>query len=137
MIDYSSLQVPGPTITDLSSPFWNGAQDSQLMLQLCDTCHQHVFYPRPLCPHCWCGKLDWVPACGQGSLKSFSQIWKPGHPGWIPVAPYYVGLVPLKEGPTILSHILTGSDLPRVGDPLVLAPTEVSGRVLPFFEIAK
>lgn len=137
MTDYAALQVPGPTITDLSTPFWDGAQNSQLMLQVCDACHQHVFYPRPLCPHCWRGKLDWVPACGHGTLKSFSQIWKPGHPGWLPVAPYYVGLVRLQEGPTMLSHILTGSDAPRVGDPLVLAPTEVSGRVLPFFETAK
>ena len=137
MIDYSSLQVPGPTITDLSRPFWNGAQNSQLMLQFCTSCHQHVFYPRPICPHCWRGKLDWVPACGTGILKSVSQIWKPGHPGWLPAAPYYVGLVLLSEGPTMLSHILNDTDVPRVGDSLALAPTEVSGRVLPFFKTIK
>ena len=137
MIDYSSIQVPGPTITDLSRPFWDGVQDSQLMLQLCDSCQQHVFYPRPLCPHCWRGKLDWVSASGHGTLKSFSQIWKPGHPGWLPAAPYVVGLVLLAEGPTMLSHILVGSHTPCVGDPLVFAPTKVAGRELPFFQIIK
>ena len=137
MIDHSSLQVPGPTITDLTRPFWNGVADKQLLLQFCDSCQQHVFYPRPLCPYCWRGSLDWVPASGHGTLKSFSQIWKPGHPGWLPAAPYVVGLVLLAEGPTMLSHILVGSHTPCVGDPLVFAPTKVAGRELPFFQIIK
>lgn len=137
MIDYAALKVPGPTITDLSAPFWDGAQDGKLMLQVCNVCQMHVFYPRPVCPNCWQGKLVWTEASGKGHLKSFSQIWKPGHSGWLPVAPYYVGLVSLQEGPTMLSHILAGPDAPRIGDPLVLAPTETAGRVLPFFQIKK
>jgi hypothetical protein len=43
----------------------------------------------------------------------------------------------LAEGPTMLSHILVGSHTPCVGDPLVLAPTKVAGRELPFFQIIK
>ena len=137
MTSYAALQVPGPTITDLSAPFWDGAQGGKLMLQICKACQTHVFYPRPLCPHCWRGKMEWVPASGRGTLKSYSQIWKPGHSGWIPVAPYYVGLVHLHEGPTLLSHILTDKDTLSVGDPLVLAPTDVAGRILPFFDTTK
>ncbi|MCE8470816.1 OB-fold domain-containing protein, partial [Rhodovulum sulfidophilum] len=58
-------------------------------------------------------------------------IWKPGHPGWIPAAPYVVGLVELAEGPTMLSHIL--GKAPEIGMDLTLAPTNTGGRVLPCF----
>ncbi|MGT2466795.1 OB-fold domain-containing protein [Mesorhizobium atlanticum] len=40
---------------------------------------------------------------------------KPGHPGWLPAAPYVVGLIELAEGPTMLSLILPGTQPLQVG----------------------
>lgn len=136
MTDLSDLRVPGPTTIPLTAPFWDAASDGRLLIQRCAACGRAVFYPREICPHCWSGQLEWEEASGLGRLKSFSTIWKPGHPGWLPVAPYVVGLVELDEGPTMLSHILAVAQQgPKVGDRMRLAPSNIGGRVLPAFEI--
>lgn len=134
MTPLSELQVPGPTATPLTQPFWDAAAKGELIIQRCRSCEQAVFYPRALCPHCWSDSLGWVSASGSGRLKSFSQIWKPGHPGWIPAAPYYVGLVELAEGPTMLSHILAPSGSLSVGDALRFKAQDIGGRILPCFK---
>jgi uncharacterized OB-fold protein len=131
----ADLTVPGPTTTALSEPFWKAVDAGKLVIQHCKSCDQSVFYPRSLCPHCWSDALHWVTATGQGVLKSYSRVWKPGHPGWIPAAPYFVGLVEMAEGPTMLSHILTEKETISVGDPLRFAPTNIGGRILPCFNL--
>lgn len=133
MTDLSQLGVAGPIYEPLNQPFWEAAAQGVLKIQRCGACDRHVFYPRPICPHCWADALDWVAVSGRGRLKSYSEIWKPGHPGWIPVAPYLVGLVELDEGPTLLSHILAQDNHVQIGDRLTLAPTQIGGRVLPCF----
>jgi uncharacterized OB-fold protein len=135
MSNLSKIKVPGPTITLLSEPFWKAANEGQLILQHCAQCDRSVFYPRGRCPHCWADALNWKPASGEGRLKSFSEIWKPGHPGWVPAAPYIVGLVELAEGPTMLSHILTDGKAVTVGASLRFKSTNIGGRNLPCFEI--
>lgn len=131
MTDLATLNVPGPTVTPLTAPFWQAAAEGRLLIQRCGACCKAVFYPREICPHCWADALSWEDAGGSGRLKSFSIIHKPGHPGWGVATPYTVGLVELTEGPTMLSHILTED--PQVGMALTLAPTDIGGRVLPCF----
>lgn len=134
-VKLTDLEVPGPTETALTRPFWDAASEGRLLIQRCGACNKAVFYPRAICPHCWSDALVWEEASGQGSLKSFSEIWKPGHPGWIPATPYFVGLVELDEGPTMLSHIISAGQKVGAGAPLRFAPTQIGGRVLPCFTI--
>ncbi|GAB1381473.1 Zn-ribbon domain-containing OB-fold protein [Pararhodobacter aggregans] len=134
MTDLSTLKVPGPTAIALTQPFWDAAAEGRLVIPHCRACDQSFFYPREICPHCWADAWDWRQASGQGRLTSFSRVWKPGHPGWAPAAPYAVGLVALADGPVMLSHIL--SPEPAVGMALTLAPTDIGGRVLPAFRPA-
>lgn len=133
MNDLSDLKVPGPTITQLTAPFWDAAEAGRLHLQHCEACQRAVFYPRRICPHCWSDRLVWREASGRGHLKSFSIVHRPGHPGWAPAAPYVVGLVELAEGPTMLSLVL--DEAPSVGMALRLRPTRVGDRRLPAFEV--
>ena len=134
MTSLSDLTVPGPTATPLSEPFWAAAREGRLLIQRCGACNGAIFYPRGLCPHCWAEAPDWEEASGAGRLKSYSEVWKPGHPGWTRAAPYIVGLVELSEGPTLLSHILAKGRRVSVGDPLRFVPTNIGGRILPCFE---
>jgi uncharacterized OB-fold protein len=136
MVDLKSLNLPGPTVTRLSAPFWEAAENGKLLIQHCGNCQSHVFYPRALCPHCWSSRLDWKEASGRGRLKSYSCVHRPGHPAWQPVAPYIVGLVELAEGPTMLSFIHAAGEGIAVGDFLELAPTRLGGRMLPAFQRA-
>lgn len=136
-LSFAELNVPGPTIIPLTEPFWAAAEKGELLVQRCRDCDKAHLYPRALCPHCWSDRLDWQRASGQGRLKSFSVVHRPGHPGWLPVTPYIVGLVTLAEGPTMLSLVLPGNGAPRVGDALDLSPINIGGRVLPTFRITQ
>lgn len=133
MSQLSQLEVPGPTVTALTKPFWDAAAKGVLSIQKCNACGKHIFYPRPLCPGCWEAALEWTEVSGKGRLKSFSQIWKPGHAGWIPATPYLVGLVELTEGPTMMSLILADDNEVSVGDALVFESMSIGGRLLPIF----
>ena len=135
-VDLSSLNTPGPIITKTSAPFWEAAEKEKLVFQVCKDCCESIFYPRIICPVCWSNNLIWKNASGRGELKTFSVVYKPGHPAWAPITPYVVGLVELVEGPTILSFIITNQRYScNVGDKLVLAPTNISGRILPAFKL--
>ena len=134
MTDLSSLNVPGPTIVELTAPFWDAAKRGKLLVQRCAGCRNAVFYPREICPYCWSSDLGWEETPGRGRLKSYSTVHKPSHPGWVPAVPYHVGLVELDEGPTLLSHILLQPEHLTVGVRLKLKPVEIGGRVLPAFE---
>jgi hypothetical protein len=136
MKNYLSLSVPGPTITALSKPFWDAASEGKLLIQQCTVCHKGVFYPRPICPHCWQDALQWSEARGQGVIISFSTIYTPGHSGWLPVVPYNIGLVRIFEGPTLLSHILMHGQKLKIGSRVEFSSTQVGERVLPFFKSA-
>jgi uncharacterized protein len=136
MKDLSALDAPGPTITTLSAPFWKAAQEERLALQHCEGRGRSVFYPRGHCPYCWGRKLTCRDASGR--LKSHSTVHKPGHPGWLPIAPYTVGPIELEEGPTMLSFIILedGEGPPPVGTPMRLSPTQIGKRILPCFRKA-
>ncbi len=133
MTDLAALQVPGPIHEPLNAPFWEGVEAGVLRIQRCGACGASVFYPRPICPRCWSDALRWVEARGTGRLKSYSEIFKPGHPGWSPATPYLVGLVELTEGPVLMSHILAAGNAVAIGDALTFAPTDIGGRILPCF----
>ncbi|WP_104402365.1 Zn-ribbon domain-containing OB-fold protein [Vibrio penaeicida] len=128
------LQVPGPTITALTQPFWRAVSECELEIQQCQSCHKHIFYPRSQCPFCWGEDLQWQRVTGSGTLKSYSQVNKPGHPGWIDITPYYVGLIELNEGPTLLSYLFRTKKDMQIGDRFKFEPTNLGGRILPCFE---
>ena len=135
-MEFDLLKAPGPTITALTAPFWEAAEQGRLIIQHCEDCGSAIFYPRPICPHCWNSHLSWRDASGKGTLRSWSTVHRPGHPGWEPAAPYTVGIVKLVEGPTMLSLILKATTAAFALDaPVRLKPTRVAGRTLPAFEI--
>jgi uncharacterized OB-fold protein len=135
MTGFSGLQVPGPTVTALTASFWAAAQEGRLLIQHCEACDRSIFYPRQICPHCWSNRLEWRDTSGRGQLRTFSRVHRPGHPAWVEVAPYVIGLVELAEGPTMLSVIIEGNAEAYVGAPLTIAPTMLGERRMPFFAV--
>ena len=134
-VDLSQLKIPGPTTTALTAKFWDAVSEGQLIIQFCEECSEAVFYPRLFCPHCWSNRLVWRKASGCGVLKSFTEVHKPGNPGWLDAAPYVVGLVALQEGPTMLSLIIPEKGYScLVGDLLKFVPMNIGGRILPVFK---
>jgi uncharacterized protein len=134
-IDPSLLQVPPPTPTGETLPFWEAARRGELLLQHCADCERWIFYPRALCPHCWSERIDWRPASGLGTVRSFTIVHKPGHPAWGVAAPYPIAALDLAEGPRMLTALLgiDPADV-RVGLPVRVRFEPVGDWTLPFFE---
>lgn len=80
--------------------FYNLDQGN-FLVQQCNACCKHVFYPRVLCPHCGAEDLRWVEPSGRGTVYSFSVIaGKPGSD-----ADYNVVLVDLDVGVRMMSRV--------------------------------
>jgi uncharacterized OB-fold protein len=81
----------------------------RLALQACAQCGARIFYPRPICPHCWSDRLDWVDAAGRGEVLSFSLIHRPNDPAFFAEAPIVLAEIRLAEGVALLARVI-GAD---------------------------
>lgn len=133
-IDVSELQVPPPTPTGTSTPFWEACAAGRFTLQHCLDCAHWVFYPRQMCPFCWSERLEWRAASGRGTVRSFTVIHRPGHPAWRVAVPYTVVVLDLEEGPRMLTALVDvePADV-RVGLPVEVTLRHVGDHTLPFF----
>lgn len=132
----AAMKRPGPRPSPLTRPFWAEAGEHRLTIQRCNACDSHVFYPRQRCPHCWSADLDWVVASGKAKIVSFVGAYKPGHPAFVPDAPYVIALVDLAEGPRMLTNIINVEpDDNLVGREVAVVFVDQDGTTLPKFRL--
>jgi len=108
-----------PLVENENEPFFQALEDGRLLVGRCGSCERHHYYPRPHCPHCWSDDVEWVPACGQATLYTWSVIHTNDLPPWPSRVPYVAGVVELAEGPRMMTHIVgaEGDEL-SIGMPL-------------------
>ena len=104
---------PLPIIDGESRPFWEGCAQGKLMIQRCEDCGKHIFYPRIVCPHCFSDRVQWVESKGTGTIYSFTVARRPGAPGFENDVPYVVALIDLDEGVRMMSTV-TDVDVEKV-----------------------
>jgi uncharacterized protein len=80
--------------------FADSLEKGEFKIQLCNHCHQHIFYPRLICPHCGSQDLTWKLASGFGCVYSTSI------PRGMPEGDYNIALIDLEEGPRMLSRVV-------------------------------
>lgn len=97
---------PLPVVTEENRPFWEGCRQGKLLLQFCDQCQQHQFYPRLYCMHCGSSNVRWVSASGRGVIYSYTVIHQNKSPEFVQDTPYNVVVVQLAEGPRLMSTIV-------------------------------
>jgi uncharacterized OB-fold protein len=105
-----SKAVPRPTPE--TAPYWEGAALGELRIQLCRSCNEHYFYPRPACPRC--GSLDtvWVVASGRARLHTY-VITHRAAGGFEADTPYAIAVVELDEGPRMMTNIVGVDQTPE------------------------
>ena len=75
--------------------------EGRLLIQRCNDCSTHVFYPRELCPNCHGTSLAWVETPGTGSVYSVTTVRRKPEAG----GDYNVSLIELDEGVRMLSCV--------------------------------
>jgi uncharacterized OB-fold protein len=134
----SAVPKPQQRATEISRPFWAGANECRLVIQRCadPACGKAVFYPRACCPFCQGPDLTWFKASGTGRIISHTTIFRTHHEGFDSEVPYVFAAVELSEGPCIYAQV---PGAPTDGRSLIDRPVTVdfvehgSGGRMPVF----
>lgn len=122
-------------IDDESKPYWDGLKDEKLYIQYCGDCHQYIFYPRMLCPHCFSEKINWHESYGTGKIYSFTVVHQAFGP-FKDEAPFVVGIIELDEGVRMMTRILGEKEQIAIDKPVSVVFTWVENDlVLPYFQV--
>jgi uncharacterized protein len=124
---------PLPEPTSVSAPHWEACRRGSLLVQRCSVCGTYVFPPEPHCTACLSGDLAWIESAGQGTIHSYSVVWRPQQPAFS--VPYVVIVVELSEGWHMLSNLRDCDPTEvRVGTPVGVTFEPVDDQIwLPMF----
>jgi uncharacterized OB-fold protein len=75
--------------------------EGRFLIQRCNDCKKHVFYPRVVCPHCASAALEWVAPKGTGSVYSTTTVRRKPDAG----GDYDVSVIELDEGVRMMSRV--------------------------------
>lgn len=130
-------EKPLPVIDIETRPFWEAAKAHRLMLQQCGGCKKYIHYPRALCPYCHGDELEWKDVSGEGTIHTFTVARRPAGPTFKEDVPYVIALIDLKEGPRMMSNIVTDDvDAVKIGQAVQVFFDDVSEEVtLPKFKV--
>ncbi len=81
--------------------YHNALREGRFVIQHCDGCGLHVFFPRVVCPHCAGTSLRWVEPSGTGVVYSTTTVRQRAEKG----GDYDVSLIDLDEGVRMMSRV--------------------------------
>ena len=111
-----------------TQPYWDGLASGKILLQRCTSCSTIRHYPRPVCAACFSLDHDWVPACGDATVHSWTITHHAFHPAFKAALPYALVTADLPEGVRVIAP-LVGVDAGtlRIGLSLRLVVDGVTG----------
>ena len=129
--------IPLPMPTSVSQPFWDGCRDRRLLYQRCQECDAVIFDPAAACRVCLSPRLEWEESRGEGSVYSWTVVWRPQTPAF--TVPYAVIIVDLDEGYQMLSSLIdSDTDVLRQGLRVRVEFRDMSEEItLPYFVVAE
>lgn len=105
--------------------------EGQFIIQQCNGCQRHIFYPRQICPHCGNWGLKWVESCGTGTIYSTTTVRRASDAG----GDLNVSLIDLDEGVRMMSRVEgIAPHQVRIGMRVVARVIDKDGRGLVTFE---
>jgi uncharacterized protein len=130
---------PKPREDADNTAFLEAWRRAKLLVQSCTSCGRSIFYPRPICPHCWSDRVESRDASGKGRIVSFSIVWRPNDAAFDDEIPIVLAEVELAEGASLIARIVgCRSEEVRLGQPVELPPSPSCVRYpLPVFQLAK
>jgi uncharacterized OB-fold protein len=90
------------------------AQLSQghFLIQHCNACDKHIYFPREICPHCGAADPVWATPSGHGTVYAVTTVRRKAEAG----GDYNVSLIDLDEGVRLMSRVtLQPPDAVRIG----------------------
>lgn len=127
--------IPRPAVDSDSRPFWEGLQKEELLIQRCNHCQKHIFYPRSICPHCFYEDVSWVKSSGQGHIYSYTVVHQT-FGAFKDQVPFVVGIVELDEGVRMMTRVLGDREQIMVGNSVEIVYKKIDDNLtVPYFRI--
>jgi uncharacterized OB-fold protein len=117
-----------------SAPFWEGAAAGELRYPRCSACGRADFPAAPHCRYCLEDALVWQVSAGQGTVYSYTVVWRPVTPDF--TTPYAPAIVVLDEGYSMMTNLigLDSDDLEIDMRVMVSFFLVANGLTLPYFQ---
>ncbi|MEC2057395.1 Zn-ribbon domain-containing OB-fold protein [Peribacillus psychrosaccharolyticus] len=92
-------QKPIPLKNQDNSPYWEGADRHELILQKCDSCKAYSHPPGPSCAKCGSTELSWERQGNDihGKVYSYIISYRPFLPGFQDDLPLIIAIVELEK----------------------------------------
>ena len=97
---------PLPEMRNAGATFWSKAAEGVLVVPRCTDCGRTFWHPRPRCPHCGSGRVDWIRGSGKGTVHTFTVVRQSGDPYFKTKVPYVVAMIDLDEGVRIMTNVV-------------------------------
>ena len=81
--------------------YFAALKSGKFLIQACNDCKRHIFFPRVACPHCGSRSLDWVAPSGKGTVYSTTYMTRKPEDG----GDYNVAIIRLDEGVQMMSRV--------------------------------
>ena len=119
MMAEKTYRKPLPRIDEESRGFWEALARHELYFQRCRSCGTKRLYPRAVCPVCLSSHTECVPACGRGTVYTFTVTHQNQSPGFREELPYVLAIVELEEGVRLMTNVVgCAPDAVRIGMPV-------------------
>jgi uncharacterized protein len=89
------LPIPTAEPSGLFAPYWQGARQDKLMVQISPKTGAHQWPPEWICQDNHEFQVDWIEVEPRGRIFSWTRIWHPVHPTLMEAGPYIVVIVEL------------------------------------------
>ena len=73
----------------------------KFLIQQCNSCAMHIYFPREICPHCGSDQLALVAPSGLGTVHAVTTVRRKADLG----GDYNVSLIDLDEGVRLMSRV--------------------------------
>ncbi len=93
-----------PTMNADTEWWWQQAAAGRLAIQRCCSCQTLRHPPRPMCGECRSMDWDFIHACGDGEICSYTVLHHPQFPGY--EYPLIIVLVDLVEGTRFTAELV-------------------------------
>lgn len=92
----------------IAQPFIDGVLGGTLRYQSCKQCGTAQTLARHACIQCASTDLQWMDACGTGTVKAITEVTRAPTDEFRAIAPYTLAIVELKEGFRLMAHAQAG-----------------------------
>ena len=91
-----SIAAPG-----IQARYQAELDQGKFLIQQCNSCAKHIYFPREICPHCGSDQLALVAPSGLGTVHAVTTVRRKADLG----GDYNVSLIDLDEGVRLMSRV--------------------------------